>query len=138
MMTLDEAIKHAEEVANKKKREKQKWDKWLESDYDHRAVAERVSCKLCADEHRQLAEWLKELKQLRKQTSWIPTSERQPEENGNYIAFYRSGDETAAMEFVMVDHCNAGGDWLHEVNGKRLYKKVVAWMPLPKPYKEEM
>lgn len=60
-MTIDEAIKHAEEVADKKKREKQKWDKWLESDYDHRAVAEKVSCELCAAEHRQLAEWLKEL-----------------------------------------------------------------------------
>lgn len=61
-MTIDEAIKHAEEVADKKKREKQKWDKWLESDSDHRAVAEKASCELCAAEHRQLAEWLKELK----------------------------------------------------------------------------
>ena len=68
--------------------------------------------------------------------NWIPTSERQPEENGNYLAFYRSGDENAALEFVMVDHCNAGGGWLHEVNGKKFYKKVLAWMPLPKPYKE--
>ena len=42
-MTLDEAIKHAEEVAEEKR------------------------CEKCAKEHRQLAEWLKELKQLREQ-----------------------------------------------------------------------
>lgn len=66
-MTFDEAIKHAEEVADKKEREKQKWERWLEHDNDHRAVAEKVSCELCAEEHRQLAEWLKELKQLREQ-----------------------------------------------------------------------
>ena len=40
-MTLDEAIKHAEEVAEEKR------------------------CEKCGEEHRQLAEWLKELKQLR-------------------------------------------------------------------------
>ena len=40
-MTLDEAIKHAEEVAAEKR------------------------CEKCGEEHRRLAEWLKELKQLR-------------------------------------------------------------------------
>ena len=39
-MSIDEAIKHAEEVANS-------------------------SCEKCAEEHRQLAEWLKELKRLK-------------------------------------------------------------------------
>ena len=39
-MTLEEAIKHAEEVAN-------------------------TACNKCAEEHRQLAEWLRELKQIK-------------------------------------------------------------------------
>ena len=64
-MTLEEAIEHCEEVADKKVREKQKWERWLENDSDYRAVAEKVSCELCAEEHRQLAEWLKELKGYR-------------------------------------------------------------------------
>jgi len=54
-MTLDEAIKHAEEVAG---------------------VCE-FEARKCAKEHRQLAEWLKELKQLKKQTKtghWIDHS----------------------------------------------------------------
>ena len=53
-MTLDEAIKHAEEVAEEKR------------------------CEKCGEEHRQLAEWLKELKQLRKQEKighWIDHSD---------------------------------------------------------------
>lgn len=40
-MSLDEAIKHAQEVADK-------------------------SCSTCGKEHQQLANWLKELKELRK------------------------------------------------------------------------
>ena len=68
---------------------------------------------------------------------WIPCSERQPNENGNYLAFYRESDGTATLEFMMVDHCNAGGGWLHEESGKKSYKKVIAWMPLPEPYKVE-
>lgn len=83
--------------------------------------------------------WQNKIKTLPPVTStqkWILTSERQPEENGNYLAIYRTSDETASMEFMMVDHCNAGGCWLHEENGRKTYKKVIAWMPLPEPFSE--
>ena len=45
-MTLDEAIEHCEEVANSK-------------------------CDSCGAEHKQLAEWLKELKERKKKCRWI-------------------------------------------------------------------
>lgn len=83
--------------------------------------------------------WQNKIKDLPPVTStqnWILTSERQPEENGNYLAIYRTSDGTASMEFMMVDHCNAGGCWLHEENGRKTYKKVIAWMPLPEPFSE--
>ena len=51
-MTLDEAIKHSEEVADS---------------YNNTVP----DCD-CAKEHRQLAEWLKELKRLREQTDEGP------------------------------------------------------------------
>lgn len=54
-MTLDEAIKHAEEVAEKK--EEEAWEAQLQEEY--RKIK---PCKECAKEHRQLAEWLKELR----------------------------------------------------------------------------
>lgn len=50
-MTIDEAIKHAEEVAE----ENEKNAKSINNIY-------KKSCLECANEHRQLAEWLKELK----------------------------------------------------------------------------
>ena len=77
------------------------------------------------------------IKALEQESRWIPTSERQPEENGNYLAFYRSSDGTVTLEFMMVDHCNAGGGWLHEESGRKSYKKVIAWMSLPKPYEPQ-
>ena len=50
-MTLDEAIKHCEEVAQKLKTEAE----WINPNVDN-------SCLKCAKEHEQLADWLKELK----------------------------------------------------------------------------
>ena len=60
-MTLDEAIKHAEEVAEDKKA--QAWEAQLQEEY-----GKVKSCKECAEEHRQLAEWLKELKAYKEQS----------------------------------------------------------------------
>ena len=70
-MTLDEAIEHAKDKANEQK---------------YYASFERgkhiQSCKKCAEEHEQLADWLEELKELR-------------ETNFNYIQLmdcrYRDG-----------------------------------------------
>lgn len=108
-MTIDEAIKHAEEVADNHDRIKQIKAVTLEE------------CR-CANEHRQLAEWLKELKQLREQTRWIPCSERLPEEKGGYLVTVKRGYITTAL-------------WV----GYPVYwKEVTAWMPLPEPYKAEM
>lgn len=59
-MTIDEAIKHAEEVAEEK--EAQAWEAQLQEEY--RTIK---PCKECAAEHRQLAEWLKDYKRLKEQ-----------------------------------------------------------------------
>ena len=56
-MTLDEAIRHAEEVA----------------EYDCYNDDQRK----CSDEHRQLAEWLRELKRLRESATDTDTISRQ-------------------------------------------------------------
>ena len=61
-MTLDEAIKACEEVAEEKRK-----------DYE-RACAYNIpseGCLECAQEHEQLAEWLKELKALRHTVSLL-------------------------------------------------------------------
>lgn len=52
-MTLDEAIKHCEEKAKEQR---------IEANY---RIPPKAECLKCAEEHEQLAEWLKELKALK-------------------------------------------------------------------------
>ena len=103
-MILDEAIKHAEELA----------------DYD---CYNEKQLK-CAEEYRQLAEWLKELKQLREQTRWIPVTEDLPEEGTFVLASYNSDE---GPDVVMTYYNKYGF-----TRGL-----MTAWMPLPQPYKAE-
>ena len=75
-MTINEAIKHAEEVAEKFESLHERYENMDEDRLLFRV--EENECKNCANEHRQLAEWLKELKQLRKQEKtghWIDHSD---------------------------------------------------------------
>lgn len=62
MLDLESAIKHCEEVAEEKEKEAYEIVAWT-GDYDN---LHYNSCRECASEHRQLAEWLKELKRDRK------------------------------------------------------------------------
>lgn len=55
-MTIDDEIKHCEEVAENQE--------WLSESYDDDSMGTKL-CKECASEHRQLAEWLRELKKYR-------------------------------------------------------------------------
>ena len=113
-MTIDEAIKHAEEVAEDKEIDIENQDSLFPNNIKE--------CKECAEEHRQLAEWLKELKRLREQTRWIPVRERYPEDG----------------QRVLVDYCDEDmGIMLmrFNVNGYRGFK---GWMPLPESYKASL
>lgn len=57
-MTLEEAIKHAEEVAQEKRYEYQE----CLAVHD---MEDAMDCGKCGEEHEQLAEWLKELSRAR-------------------------------------------------------------------------
>lgn len=62
-MTIDEAIKHCLEVAEQNEK-KAEYRPRMDS-YDE--IESRADCLECAADHRQLAEWLTELKELREQ-----------------------------------------------------------------------
>lgn len=74
---------------------------------------------------------------LLEQTEWIPCSERLPKESeyvGNVCKYYLVQDEYGDMH---VAHYKKIG-WIPMRSLKALGDEVVAWMPLPKPYKAEM
>lgn len=62
------------------------------------------------------------------QTRWIPCSERMPDINIHVLA-----------QFVMggMAECYYAHNWWHIVGGFRISgDEVIAWMPLPQPYRE--
>lgn len=94
-MTLDEAIKRAEEVAEEQEKAAKEWHenqvrkceliRFAEMDYTH-----ENECKKCADEHRKLTEWLKDYKRLLEQQSSEDCVSRQ-------------------AVFETIDDCNSDG-----------------------------
>ena len=126
MLDLESAIKHAEDVADKQN------EIAFELNTTYNAVTEySKECSKCAEDHSLLAEWLKELKQLREQTRWIPVSERLPEDKQEILFSTKTGrvhsgkyhdDDSANQWYSHRDKCRA---WNNVVN---------AWMPLPLCY----
>jgi len=104
-MTLEEAIAHAKEMS--------------ENQY---------VCEECQKEHRQLADWLEELKSLREKSKWIPCSERLPENAMNVIAQFSDGT---------VTELRYAGNGIFEGIYEYSTRVIIAWMPLPEPYKED-
>lgn len=65
-MTLDEAIKHAKEKAQKHRQTEKKYREIHRSENDESLFKEQLEdCIGCAEEHEQLAQWLEELKEYK-------------------------------------------------------------------------
>lgn len=140
-MTLDEAIKHAEEVVVEN----------LEKTKGRNASDPiAINCFECAEEHRQLAEWLKELKQLRDQLRWIPVSESERLPTDIVLLSLPphidpNGEECSAS--VICGHYIGGKDkeWGlsdgdtcgYGIVSIRKGTNPIAWMPLPKKYEPQ-
>ena len=87
-------------------------------------------------EFRQLADWLKELKQLREQTRWTPCSERLPEDNTLVLVTVkvRNREPKVRSGYYYMNghfHIDNGDSW------EARDKELIAWMPLPEPWKAE-
>lgn len=155
-MTIEEAIKHAEEVADMCEFEASKYD--MTDAYESHVACQEGEC---AEEHRQLAEWLKELKDYKeripsyeagyndakreialsgeyerayergksdaRQTRWIPVSERLPEDDKDVLV--QMTDYSMMVDFRTAS--SSGWFWAEKDD------LPIAWMPLPEPYKAE-
>ena len=66
---------------------------------------------------------------------WIPCSERLPKKNGFYLCTTK--DCITILEFIEGNpHYHEEPSFVSDVLGK-CNSYVVAWMPLPEPYREE-
>ena len=63
---------------------------------------------------------------------WIPVSERLTEESGTYVCSCKDGYRDMVS---LIKWQPRQKTW--NLTGQRAYWKVVAWMPLPAPYKED-
>ncbi len=74
---------------------------------------------------------LADLEQDEKENGWIPVCERLPETSGTYQVTCMDG---RIYRSTYAKFQNKLKRW--ELTGARSYWKVIAWMPLPEPYKE--
>lgn len=73
-----------------------------------------------------------------KASQWIPCSKRLPEESDYYMACIYS-EEVDEYDFRKTWFAHEDDYYGDESEWRELYdfEKVVAWMPLPEPYREE-
>ena len=77
-MTIEQAIEHAEEVATEQERLMSRYDAasgYARSGNEAIRTESAKECEKCAEEHRQLAAWLRELQERRKRPEVIRCSE---------------------------------------------------------------
>ena len=101
------------------------------------------SLKRVFPEYRQIAEkCLNVLPSAQPEQGWIPCSERLPEEGHDVLItkepFKIKGYEQEVIKAKRsVDPRSRKIEWWSPEFGALKDKAVLAWMPLPKPYKEE-
>ena len=91
------------------------------------------------DDKRTIGEMLRDLPFVQSESHWIPCSERLPEEYGEYICTMKNG-QVQECGFVPENQRGLVDGWSTcEADGHKFlgYIDVLAWMPLPEPYKTE-
>lgn len=79
-----------------------------------------------------LSRVISNVKRQPKVNEWIPIEERLPEEKGLYLVAYHPcyWDNVKEDVLVGIDNFTGKTSW-----SRRKYQRVIAWMPLPDPYK---
>ena len=83
-------------------------------------------------------DWLDKIEQAEK-FQWVPVSERTPDDYGAVLLQYsnRRWLETEKRETLDIGYFDAFGNEELREGCKNFRGEVIAWMPLPEPYKKE-
>lgn len=74
-------------------------------------------------------------RELTNQTGWTPVSESLPKEPGNYLITMKGPGNSLFVDKIWYDNDDGYGTYIDDFwrNGSN----IIAWMPLPDPYKKE-
>mgnify|MGYP000017179255 FL=1 len=83
-----------------------------------------------------------DLEQDEKENGWIPVSERLPEEDGRYLVTFKYGIKVCMVGYGSCKRTVLGypiGHGWYSLEEAQYYAEdsIIAWMPLPEPYKED-
>lgn len=117
--TIDDAIGQCEAAAAA-----------LEKGY-HDPDGNWCKCASIAAENRQMAEWLRELKKLKSEDSWITCREKQPDKTGQYLVTIKYRHDKKGYMYMTArrNYYAEYQTWEDSL--------VIAWQPLPEPYRAE-
>ena len=79
---------------------------------------------------RRLDDWINGVPSVQPEQQWIPVGERLPDEYGEYLVTKRTFGWNCE-EYVSNDIAYFDNDGFHKAD------TVIAWKPLPEPYKAE-
>ena len=115
MLSIDEAIAHARDVAKRNR------EQWKNCPADRRDI-EHQTCEQCAEEHEQLAEWLEELKALRYGLKIKCDSLNEALEKGKKVGYNKALDDFVKFANTMPTVETEDGEirpmWLEEMAEK--------------------
>lgn len=89
---------------------------------------------------KELAERVAELEVMANRYKWVPIAEREPDPAKHALVTLKWDDddyEVCELDYGVTKHyANNGNDEESVKWCKRMIEHVIAWMPMPEPYKE--
>ena len=112
----------------------EEFEKWL---YGHGICSPNIRESIPCDAVPLLIDnAISELPSARPEQRWIPCSERLPDKNGKYLCSIQSNFKRKKIMRISTTDFESGiNRWSPDCMAFK--DRVIAWMPLPEPYKED-